>query len=175
MVLSSGLENGSDLRFSADGRRLVAAGANGSVAIWQIGERTLVSQFRAYEGPAVAAACLGEQRVITGGLDDAACIWNTADAREEWRSRFADLYLRTLDLTADGKTAAWAGFGRKIIVWDLDHNRQKLEISMRSPVTQLKFSPDGNRLAAAGMERWIRLFDARTGAELPAIDIGPPR
>jgi WD40 repeat protein len=171
-VLSGPPSSVADLSFSSDGRRLVIAAMNGSVSIWELAEGNLEWEFAAHDGPATGAAWLtAGERIATAGLDDAVRIWNVAEQREEWTGQFERGATRTLALSADGKTAAWAGCCRKIFVWDLERRRKKFEIATPSfYIRQLKFSPNGQILAAAEIEGMIRFYDAETGAEMQIID-----
>ncbi len=38
-------------------------------------------------------------------------------------------------------------------------------------IMSLRFSPDGNSLAVAGLERNVRVYDIRTGKETHRIDV----
>lgn len=72
-------------------------------------------------------------------------------------------------MTRDGKTAAWGGYRRKLILWDLENNQKRSEINCPTSIFHVRFAPDGKSLAVAGMERLIRLYDARSGVELPGL------
>jgi WD40 repeat protein len=60
-------------------------------------------------------------------------------------------------------------------VWDVATGRERLSLSLgRVRVTQVRFSPDGQRLATVGGPRpqrpgLVKLWDARTGAELLSL------
>lgn len=174
-VLSGPAGKVTDLRFSSDGRRLLAAATNGSVAVWDAAERKLESRWIAHAVPAMAAALLPDGRkIITAGWDGTVRLWDLGETRELWSGQFECFGPATLDVTPDGKTAAWSGSDRKLIIWNVESGQREFEIDCPSPIMQVRFAPDGNTLAVAGKERLIRIYDARTGVELPGIETGNP-
>lgn len=156
-----------DLQFSRDARRLVIARANGRVGILNVADGHCECELPAHEGRAIAAAFLpGNRTLITAGEDEVIRIWDLTAARETWQARFEAGSFQAFDVSPDGRMAAWGGFNRKIVVWDLERQCTIFEIPIpTSAVFQVKFSPDGTWLAEAGTEGIIRLFDLRTGAE----------
>ena len=172
----------SDLHFSCDGKQLASARNDGSVAVWDLVNTTLLQEFAGHELPATTAEFIPGDipgdvhdlpRIISAGMDDTIRIWDIADGRELWRGEFGLIGVTTLAVSADGKVAAWGGFANKVIVWDLERGRKQFEIiTPASVVLHLSFSPDGTLLAVAGSETTIRLYDAATGAERDGIEIG---
>jgi WD40 repeat protein len=167
----------SELRFSRNDRRLLAARLDGSVEVWDVetgvllGER-IESQFRA-----VAAFLPEGDRVISSAGDDYVQIWDVATSEVLWREpeRMQGEYGRYnhLDITSDGSIAAWGGFSHKVVVWDFEHSRKRFEIDNPAMVLQIRFSPDGKLLAVAGQERLIRIYDTTTGIQTAQIDTDP--
>jgi len=81
----------------------------------------------------------------------------------------------TLAVSPDGKTAAWAGYNHKIILWDLERLKKRFEITTSDPsILHLQFSPDGTSLGAAGYDEMIRQYDVRTAAEQDGIKVVVP-
>ncbi|HEY3964612.1 MAG TPA: hypothetical protein VGM05_08700 [Planctomycetaceae bacterium] len=155
-----------DLRFSRDGRRLVAAQNDGRARVWNVATGELQQELAGHTEVVMAAAFLSDdQRIISASLDDTVRIWDIALGREVWCGEFHLGGVNALDLSPDGTTAAWGGHGQKIIVWDLERGHQKWEIATKVPTSYLKFSPDGTTLAAVGYEEIVRLYNVQTGKE----------
>jgi WD40 repeat protein len=67
---------------SADRKRLVGGGANGSLWEWDLDSGVLRWQRAAHEGTVVDCAYLGEREVLSIGHDEALCLWDPGtDAR----------------------------------------------------------------------------------------------
>ncbi|HKO46078.1 MAG TPA: serine/threonine-protein kinase [Polyangiaceae bacterium] len=75
--------------------------------------------------------------------------------------------VRALAVSANGQRLALAGSGSQIFIWDLP---QRIPIQviegLRQETRALAFTLDGEALAAAGIERKLRLFDVHSGALL---------
>ena len=166
----------SDLQFSTDRRWLVSAQNNGTIGLWDLATGELLQQFVGHRGPATAAALLPNgKQILSTGLDDTVRLWDIFSGNETWRGEFGLGGALCVAVSADGATAAWAGYGRKIIVWDLEHQQKKFELTTPATIVpDLEFSPDGSLLAAAGKEGSIRLYDVQTGAEKKRIQAVMP-
>jgi WD40 repeat protein len=97
-----------DLRFSKDNQRLVSTQNNGRISLWELSNGELSQEFAGCAGPCRGAAFLPDgHRIISAGLDDTVRIWDIARGQELWRGEFGLFGVRTLDVSADGITAAW--------------------------------------------------------------------
>ena len=173
-VFASGLRSRiSDMRFSKDGCRLVCAAKDGWLCIWELQSGKVQQRWKGHDEPAMAAAFLPGDRIISASLDDTIRIWGISTGQEIWRGEFGLFRVYALALSADGKMAAWGGHQQKIVVWDLEHARKKYEIQIpASIVWDLQFSPDNMSLAIAGTEGMLRVYDAPTGTEKESIEVG---
>jgi WD40 repeat protein len=134
----------------------------------------VLNEFAGNSQPVTAVEFLpGDQRIISAGLDSVVSIHNLDSGHEEWRGEFEYAGFTTLAVSADGRTAAWGGCNRRIVVWDLEINEKKFEFKIPAHyVSQLKFAPDGTTLAIAGQEDIIRLYDMKSGTEKEGIHVG---
>jgi WD40 repeat protein len=162
-----------DIRFSASGDRLLLAGNDGSLRVWDLKSGTLLQTFHAEQKPMTAAVFLpGEDRIMSSMLDDTIRIWSMRSGHEVWRGHFGLRGVTAMALSPDGKTAAWGGCNRKILLWNIELERTEVAIETpASMICNLQFSSDGNSLAAVGLKGPIRIYDAKTGAEQQAIDV----
>jgi hypothetical protein len=160
-----------DLSFSQDGTRLVAAHGDGLVCVCDVTTGTLLQEFVGHKQPARARFLPDGKRIISTGFDDTVRIWEIAGGHELWRQEFPLLRINALTVSGDGSLAAWGGSIRKIVIWDLEHNRKKLEISTPAAILDLKFSPDDALCACAGMDETIRLYDVQSGSQCSTIEI----
>jgi WD40 repeat protein len=162
----------SELRFSDDGRRLVCAGQDGSLCVWDLQSGEIQQIWKGHDQTAMAAAFLTDERIISAGLDDTIRIWDGSTGHEMWRGEFGLSGVHALALSGDGTIAAWGGRQRRIVVWDLENSRKKYEIPVpASMIFDMQFSPDSNSLAVAGTEGMLRLYAAQTGIETQALEL----
>jgi WD40 repeat protein len=173
-IFASGLTSRiSELRFSSDGRKLVSAGQDGWLCVWELRSGELLHRWKGHDQPTTGAAFLPDGRIISASLDDTIRIWDMSTGREIWRGDFGLYGVTALAISADGKSAAWGGYNRKVIVWDLANARKNYEFEVPvSIVRDLKFSPDNNSLAVAGSEGMLRVHDAHSGNVVAEIELG---
>lgn len=133
----------------------------------------MLDDFNQSGGPVTAVAFLpGDERVIWATHGGVVRIDNLGTGREELRADLDCQAIRAVAVSPDGKTAAWGSYHRRIVIWDLERNEKKRVIGYPASIlSQLRFSPDGTALAAAGAEGQIRIYDAQTWTEREAIDI----
>ncbi len=161
-----------DLHFSRDGSMLLTTHNDGRVTLWEVGAGELIQDFRG-DGRRIAGADFlwDGARILTVAEHDSVRILEIGGGRELWSREFGLPGVITLAVSPDGKTAAWAGYNRRIIVWDLEKGEKRFEIACHVPaVFHLKFSPDGSKLVAAAWESVLRMYDSRTGGQTNAID-----
>jgi WD40 repeat protein len=175
LVLAQGLTTGSrDLRFSESGDRLLSAGCDGSLRVWDLQSGALLRTFHGEQKPMTAAVFLpGEDQIMSSSLDGTIRIWSVASDQEVWRGQFGLDGVTSLALSPDGKTAAWGGYNPTILIWNIEEGRKVVTIETPASGTcNLRFSPDGKSLAAVGLGGPIRIYDAKTGVEQQRIGAG---
>ena len=159
------------LKFSHDGERLLAARNDGGLELWDLSTRRRLQGFTGHSDVTKGAAFLpDDRRIISAGLDDTVRIWEIESGRETWRGDFGLLDIHTLDVSRDGRTAAWGGNSNKVIVWDLERGCRKLPIETPlSAVFHLSFSGDGTKLAVTGRGSHVHVYDTETAQEVASL------
>jgi len=66
-----------DCALSADGNELVAASMDGTLSFWELATGGLIAQVRGHEGGAIAVCALGEQHVVSAGMDGFLRVWDS--------------------------------------------------------------------------------------------------
>lgn len=166
-----------NLQFSKDARRLLSTTTAGSLAVWDTESRSLLREIANRNGVTVAAAVFmpDGNRVMSLCDSDLIEIWNIETRSVEWaggEGTFGFYGISTLDVCSKGRIAVWgSGLDHRIIIWDLENQRMIHEIQNPSLVFKVQLSPDGTRLAVAGREQFVRVYDVMTGRELHRVDV----
>jgi WD40 repeat protein len=103
-------------------------------------------------------------------------VWDVDTGQEALALRVADdTWIRTVTFSPDGTRLA-AGTGanfttphdrREVRVWDARTGRELLDLlGHAGPVDCVAFSPDGQRLASASMDRTVKVWDGQSGREI---------
>jgi WD40 repeat protein len=164
------------LRFSARSERLLCTRVDGSMTVWETSTGAMVGDLDARTRMPTAAAFVGDgSHVFSLGGVGSIRIWNVDRGTAQWHGideTCGQHGIAAVDVEASSTLAACcAGMSHRIMVWDLQSRQTKLEIVNPSLVLNLKFSPDGTRLAVAGRESIIRIYDALNGSELQTVDV----
>ena len=160
------------LAFSPDSRRLAAGHEDNTVRVWDIATGALRS-LSGHEKYVADVAFSPDGRLIaSAGVDTTIRIWDagTYELRAILSHERPVLGLafhpRGLLLASSTGSGVVSSRG-DITLWDLDSGRVARKVStMASVMNKVRFSPDGRRLATAGWDGVVRIWDATTLNEL---------
>ena len=158
------------LVFSPDGERLVSAGQDGFVRVW--GAAGELAAFRGHGGKVLSLGFAADGvRVAAGGQDGTVRVFNTLDPSEgRAYPGFGQFAVRAL--SADGALAAVrAGGTSPYQLVEVTTGRSRGFLAEAGDGTAA-FRPDGKRVAVAGRDGTLRVFDATTGAAVANWPIG---
>lgn len=167
-----------ELSFSPDAARILCTRTDGSLTLWSTITGESIGELWGGERlPAAADFHPDGHEILCFPRDESIQSWDADRSRVTSQgvpSAAATFGNFTLDVDATGTLAAWgSGIDKRIMVWDLARQKKRLEIDNPAVVLQLRFSPDGGRLAVAGRETRIRIYDlTRGGLELPSLNVG---
>jgi WD40 repeat protein len=168
---------------SEDGRTMYVGLPQGGVEVWDVATRKRRFAFAAHKLGVSALAVSPDGRYLaTGSLDNSTVLW-TADTGQRVATFHAhNRPVWALAFSPDGQTLAAGSCDKEIILCSVPLKRHVASLSLytgtpkgfEQEVRLMRFSPDGNILAAALGDGTVRFFRAapfsETDSEPPAKD-----
>ena len=150
--------------FSADGRFLASANANGTIKLWNLATGRRNRTLRGHAGAVNGVALSADGNLAAGAGDDKTVrVWETATGREVLNKSQAARVL-SVAFGEGGRVLAAGSADGLVKVWDVAAGQELRTLAGHArEVFGLAFAADGKTLASGSADS-LRLWDAATGA-----------
>ena len=104
------------------------------------------------------------RRVVTGGTDESAKVWDVADGRLLLTLKGHTRPIRAVAFSPDGQQIVTGSGDATARLWDAATGRSLFSLNgHKGPVTSVAFSPDGRRVLTGSADHTAKVWDATTG------------
>ena len=104
------------------------------------------------------------KRLVSGGGDRQAHVWNTATGQLERTLRGHTEGVSAVAFASDDNLVATGSLDRTVRLWDVNSGTQIAVLQGHADAVQaLAFTPDGRFLVSGSLDRTLRLWDAHSG------------
>jgi WD40 repeat protein len=164
--------------FSADGRRVLAAGEGDVARMWDANTGVTLTEYRGHKGGVRSAALSPDGAlVVTGGEDATVRLWDAGNGRQRHMLTGHTARIGTVQFSPDGRRIVSAGVGvdakddSRAFIWSADG---KLLTRLEGTVQELHssaFSQDGRMIVGEGERGKATVWDAQSGRRLMDFDV----
>jgi WD40 repeat protein/tRNA A-37 threonylcarbamoyl transferase component Bud32 len=153
------------LAFRSDDRFLVLGGEDGTLTLWDVGERRIAGVFRGHQGEISGASFAPNGgMLLSAGNDRTIRFWDTNSPRYPGRFKSSFRPAGPMAFTSDGRLLAAAAVDSSIHLIDCaDARTIRILRGWYGTCFAVAFSPDDGELASAGEDGRIYLWDKATG------------
>jgi WD40 repeat protein len=157
---------------SADGKRALSGGDDGSVRLWDADTGRELACFKGHRSAVRAVALSPDGRwILSGGDDRTVRLWDAADGREVQRLTGHTDRVGCVAFTSDPTRAVSGGDDRTLRVWDLDAGEELASLAGHTGrVNCLAVGPDGSQVCSGGKDGTVRLWDIAKGRQTDCFE-----
>ncbi len=169
--------------FGPDGERIVTAGEEGGLKVWDPSNGAGVIAFghapekNPQTQPLQRVAFLGNGSLVSASADKTLKTWSFEGTWTEARTLDSHVFrVLSIDFSPDGKKLATGGGepsrSGEVKIWDLTSGDTvfTLDELHSDTVFGVRFSPDGSKLATAAADKFMKVVNATDGKELKSFE-----
>jgi WD40 repeat protein len=159
--------------FSRDGKRIVSGGSDG-IKVWDaksgVEERLAIKETGTIN--AVAFSFKGDQ-IVSGGNDKTVKVWDAHTGNRTMVFTGHNYDVLSVAFSSDGKqiiSGAGENYQGELRLWDL-RKEPPITNGTYKRVTAVDFNREGDRIASAGWDNAVRVWDAHSGIPQSTIKL----
>jgi cytochrome c len=159
------------VRFSADGDRLLAGLADGSIRIWRIADGSPLGVLRGHDFGVTALGVARDGRTaVSGSIDQTVQLWDLAQGAPTQTLYGHAGPVLAVALSADGALVASGGSDGTVRVWRRgDGDRLRVYQRHTGAVWSVAFTPDGKSLLSGGADGLVVSHRLDRPSDGPAV------
>jgi len=160
------------VEFSADGSKLVSASDDGTIKVWELASGKELKSLPTGRSIRSAAVSPSGDWVVVGDRTGAVRVFDIVEQKvvidfEQGSTVTAVAFAPT----SPTMSLASAHVDGTVVLWDFTTNRRRSTLSGHSgPINGISFSPDGTRLATAGWDQKVIVWNLQTGTKQRTLE-----
>lgn len=155
--------------FSFDGKTLASGSGDSTIKLWDVATGRALLTLTNLDIVSSVTFTVDGKKLVSSSLSTIK-LWDVATASLLLTLGGHSEQVRSVALSADGKTLVSGSHDKTIKLWELATGRELRTLSGHTgSIESVTFNADGNTLASGGSDMRIKLWDVATGRELRTL------
>lgn len=165
------------LAFTTDGQRIVSAGADQTLRIWDVRDGRELTRLHGHLSEIYCVAVSPEgNRIVTGCKDGTLFGWDTERIVHTKQFETLPRPIRSMEFLEEGQELLSVNVDGSVSLWDGTTLHEKATLAaLGNQVTQLLMSPDETRVIASTRQGVLKVLDWTTGQVIQERACNPER
>ena len=155
--------------FDSDGTRIVLAGRNGLIIVWDVIGRKVLLKIAGHGGNCVNYASFSPdgKKIVSASSDETVRIWDANSGRKLGKLSGHTGHVYTAVFSPDGRRVLSASGDRTVREWDVESGKMLSEFKGHTHiVNSAKYNVDGSSIVSSSYDGTIRVWRTDTKEEM---------